>query len=133
MIGLDTNVLIRYIIKDDVEQFKLAERFIEHRLSVEQPGFINQIALCELVWVFESIYKVPREDIAATLQRVLETNVFVIERSDLAWRALDRYRGNHDFSDALIALTNAAYQCEHTVTFDKGAARRGEMTLISRQ
>lgn len=133
MIGLDTNVLVRYIVKDDPEQFKLAERFIEKHLTTQNPGFVNQIALCELVWVFESIYKFDRNDIAATLQRLFETNVFVVERSDLAWRALDCYRGAQDFSDALIEMTNAAYQCERTVTFDRTAARRGAMTLITRQ
>ena len=133
MIGLDTNVLVRYIVQDDTEQFKRAERFIESQLSAQQPGFINQIALCELVWVFESIYKFSCDAIASTLQRVLETNVFVVERSDLAWQALAQYRGNQDFADALIALTNDAYKCERTVTFDKNAARRGAMTLIGRQ
>jgi predicted nucleic-acid-binding protein len=133
LIGLDTNVLVRYITQDDAEQFKLAERFIETQLSAQQPGFINQIALCELVWVFESIYKFSRDNIAATLQRVLETNVFVIERSDLAWQALAHYRGNHDFADALITLTNAAYECKRTVTFDKNAGRLSGMTLIGRQ
>ena len=133
MIGLDTNVLVRYIVQDDAQQFKLAERFIERQLSAQNPGFINQIALCELVWVFESIYKFPRNDIASTLQRLLETNIFVVEQSDLAWRALDHYRGNADFADALISLTNATYQCERTVTFDKNAARRSGMSLIARQ
>jgi len=133
LIGLDTNVLVRYIVKDDPQQFKLAERFIEKQLSAANPGFVNQIALCELVWVFESIYDFDRKDIAATLQRIFETNVFVVERSDLAWLALDSYRRTDDFSDALIALTNSAYQCDRTITFDKKAARRGLMTLMTRQ
>ena len=120
-------------MKDDAAQFKIAERFIETQLSAKQPGFINQIALCELVWVFESIYKFPRNDIAATMQRLLETNVFVIERSDLAWKALSHYRSNHDFADALIALTNAGYECKRTVTFDKNAGRLGGMALLGRQ
>jgi predicted nucleic-acid-binding protein len=132
LIGLDTNVLVRYIVQDDAAQFKVAERFSETQLSAQQPGFINQIALCELVWVFESIYKFPRNDIAAALQRLLETNVFVVERSDLAWQALTHYRGNHDFADALIALTNAGYKCKRTVTFDKNAGRLSGMTLLGR-
>lgn len=130
MIGLDTNILVRYIVEDDPKQTRLSRHVIEKQLSAQKPGFINQIVLCELVWVFESIYKIPRHDVAATLQRVLETNVFVVERADLAWRALENYRANLDFSDALIALTNAAYECDHTITFDRGAARRKAMRLL---
>ncbi len=130
MIGLDTNVLLRYIIQDEPKQAKLATRFIETRLSLRNPGFIDQIVLCELVWVCESVYKFSRDDVAAMVQRVLETNVFIVERSDLAWKALERYRADLDFPDALIGLTNSSYGCEQTVTFDKRAARRRSMTLI---
>lgn len=130
MIGLDTNILVRYIVEDDPKQTKLSRHVIEKQLNPKKPGFINQIVLCELVWVFESIYKIPRNDIAATLQRVLETNAFVVERADLAWRALEQYRGNQDFADVLIALTNTAYKCDYTITFDQGAARRKSMRLL---
>ncbi len=130
MIGLDTNVLLRYIIQDEPKQAKLAEQVIESQLSLRNPGFINQIVLCELVWVCESAYKFARDDIAALLQRVLETNVFIVERSDLAWKALERYRADADFPDALIGLTNSSFGCERTVTFDRRAARRRGMTLI---
>ncbi|MEE9117055.1 MAG: PIN domain-containing protein [Calditrichia bacterium] len=51
MIGVDTNVLVRYIVQDDIEQSKDATRFIEKRISSSNPGFINQIVMCEVVWV----------------------------------------------------------------------------------
>jgi len=130
LIGLDTNILLRYIIQDEPKQAKLAERFIESQLSARNPGFINQIVLCELVWVCESAYKFARDDVAAMVQRVLETNVFIVERSDLAWKALQLYRADLDFPDALIGLTNSSFGCERTVTFDKRAARRHGMTLL---
>ena len=56
MIGVDTNVLVRYIVQDDVEQSKIASRFIEGLISSSKPGFVNQIVLCELVWVLKRAY-----------------------------------------------------------------------------
>jgi predicted nucleic-acid-binding protein len=131
MLGLDTNVLLRYIVQDDARQAQTASRFIEHALSTAAPGFIGHIVLCEMTWVLESGYGYEREQIAATLQRVLETDRFQIERPALAWRALDAYHDGIDFADALIALIGDAEGCEHTVSFDRRAARYHKIRLLS--
>ena len=64
MIGLDTNVLVRYVTQDDAEQARLAGRLLEHTLNPRNPGFVANIVLCELVWVLESGYGYAREPVA---------------------------------------------------------------------
>lgn len=56
MLGVDTKLLVRYIVRDDPRQTAMATRFIERLLARENPGFIGNIVLCELVWVLESVY-----------------------------------------------------------------------------
>jgi|SRR5580765_3767701 len=132
MIGLDTNVLVRYVTQDDAEQARLASRLLEHMLDARNPGFVDNIVLCELVWVLESGYGYAREQIAQTLQRLFEVDRIRLESPALSWHALDAYRDDGiDFSDALIALLNASLGCDHTVSFDKRAARHGKVKLLA--
>lgn len=133
MIGIDTNILVRYIVHDDPTQARAATRFIEHTLGDDKPGFINRIVLCELVWVLESGYGYVRAQIAETLQRLFEVDRLRIETPDLAWRALDAYRAGIDFSDAIIALVNVSMNCEYTASFDRRAARFGKIKLLTQK
>lgn len=133
MIGLDTNILVRYIVQDDVRQAALATRLIERTLdTVEHHGFIASIVLCELVWVLESNYGYVREQIAETLHRLFEIDRFRLEAPDLAWRALDGYHTGADFADAMLALTNERAGCDYTASFDRKAARLNQIRLLSR-
>ena len=131
MIGVDTNVLVRYVVQDDARQAALANRLIETTLSPARPGFIASIVLCELVWVLESAYGYAKEPIAALLQRLFEVDRFRLEAPALAWRALSAYRKGVDFSDALIALGNEAAGCEQTATLDRRAARLEQVRLLA--
>ena len=132
MIGIDTNVLVRYIVQDDASQARSATHFVERTLSVAAPGFVNNIALCELVWVLEAGYGYAREQIAETLQRLFEIDRLRLESPELNWRVLDAYRTGIDFSAALIALINAASGCDHTISFDRRAARFEKIRLLTR-
>jgi predicted nucleic-acid-binding protein len=101
VIGIDTNVLVRYIIQDDPFQSALATEFLEKHCSPETPGYLHSIVLCELVWVLESSYKYGREQVAIVLQYLLETDSLVIQEVDSTWLALEAYREKGvDFSDA---------------------------------
>jgi len=131
MIGLDTNILVRYLTQDDAEQAQRAASFVERKLDAHTPGFVNNIAQCELVWVLESNYRYAREQIADALQRVFEIDRLRLESPQLSWRALEAYRAGIDFSDALLALRNAAEGCEYTATFDRRAARYDKIRLLS--
>ena len=116
MIGLDTNVLLRYLIKDDTAQAARAEREIER----DERFLIDGIVLCELVWVLESGYGFSRTDIAATLEKILATAQFEIEGKDLVLAALGDFRRSAaDFSDCLIARRNRGAGASATVTFDR--------------
>jgi predicted nucleic-acid-binding protein len=115
MIGLDTNVLVRYLVQDDPEQSRRAAKCIESGTT-----FIGCIVLCELVWVLESAYDFPRSTVAEALEKILMTGDFEIEDRDQAWTALRDYRRTKaDYADCLIAHRNTAAGCEETATFDK--------------
>jgi predicted nucleic-acid-binding protein len=131
VIGIDTNVLVRYIVQDDPKQSKAAARFIESECSVDAPGWISQVVLCELVWVLESAYRCGKGTIVNVLQQVLSTAEFRVEVQESALKSLRRYMaGSADFSDYLIQEANQATGCEATVTFDKQAAEGAGMRLL---
>jgi len=122
--GIDTNVLIRYLIQDEPEQARRASRFIATACSSDDPGFINRVVLCELVWVLESAYGYPRDRMAQLIESLLRTAQLKVEDHDIAWAALHEYQAGADFADALIAAVNQRAGCEDTVTFDRKAGRR---------
>jgi len=133
MIGIDTNVLVRYITQDDERQGRLARRYLETQLTMDSPGFINHVVLCELVWVFETAYRYSREQILKALQRLFESAVVRFESSQILWRALDLYQQGQDFSNAVLVLVNASRGCEFTLTFDKRAAKMSAARLLADQ
>jgi predicted nucleic-acid-binding protein len=132
MIGLDTNVLIRYITQDDEVQAPKATTLIETQLSLKAPGFITLITLVEVSWVLESCYGQSQQSILDILQGLLTTKQLLVERADMAYLALKRCIAapGSDFSDALIATISAEQGCRQTFTFDKKARSVG-MELLS--
>ncbi len=131
MIGLDTNVLIRYLAQDDKTQSALATRLIEGSLSQEEPGFIPTVVLAELVWVLESNYQLDREQIATLLDSLLRAQQLKFAERDGASQALRDFRtGKADYVDCLIQRLAAAAGCSHTVTFDRAASRLDGMRLL---
>src|SRR4051812_37519679 len=132
MIGIDTNVLVRYVVQDDAKQAAVANHFIESTLSDDEPGWIAAIVLCELVWVLEGVYGYARAPIAATLERLFEVDRLRVETPSLAWRALDAYRTGSDFADALIGLGNEHAGCDYTATFDRAASKLKQMRSLAR-
>jgi predicted nucleic-acid-binding protein len=116
MIGIDTNVLVRYVLRDDPTQATRADRELER----DERFLIDGVVLCELVWVLEAGYALSRAAIASTLDRVLSTAQFEVEGRDLALAALADFKGSSaDFSDCLIGRRNRAVGAAHTVTFDR--------------
>lgn len=120
MIGLDTNVLVRYLVQDDPAQSLQAGRTIERHCTVDDPCFVNGIVLCEIVWVLESAYDYPKAIIAEVLEKLLMTSALQIADKGVVWTALDDYRTSKaDFADCLIGRTNRVWGCTETATFDK--------------
>lgn len=128
MIGLDTNVLVRYLAQDDARQAAKATELIED-LTPAQPGYLSQVVLAELVWVLQSCYAVSRERIGEILERLLRTQGLQVQDADRVWQALRVYRHGGDFADCLIARVAAAAGCDAVVTFDKGATKAGMRLL----
>ena len=131
MIGLDTNVLLRYLVEDEPTQAKIATDFIEEYCSLDSPCFVGQIALCELVWVLESNYGQSRKQIGLIIEKLLRIGDLEIMKSDVVWKALHDYKlSNADFSDHLLARKNESVGCKTTVTFDVKASKQPAFTLL---
>jgi predicted nucleic-acid-binding protein len=129
--GLDTNVLVRYLVQDDPKQAALATRYIERHFTAKSPGFIGQIVLCELAWVLESNYHQSRTEIASIIEQLLQVAQLEVMDPDVTWRALGDYKdSNADFPDHLMARTNEAQGCETTLTFDKKASGHPAFQLL---
>ena len=126
MIGIDTNVIVRYIVQDDTEQSGRANRMIEKAIANKETIKISQVTLCELVWVLERCYDVSKKEVVAVLKQLLQTRQIHVEGEQTARIALqdfERHKGI-DFSDCLIAHQNIANHCSYTYTFDKKAAKQ---------
>ena len=124
MIGLDTNVMVRYLTQDDPAQSRRATEIIEQRLTVERPGFICVVTMVEIVWVLARAYRFNAREIAAVLERMLQTDVLVIENEQEVFTALIALKEKRGvFADALIAALGAKADCRHTLTFDQKALR----------
>jgi predicted nucleic-acid-binding protein len=131
VIGLDTNVLVRYIAQDDDKQSGVASRFIEGNLSADNPGFVSTVTLCEVAWVLAESYGADRARIRQVMEGLLSAKQIVIERADTVWKALRAWEGAAaDFSDALIGEIAISAGSEKTVTFDKAAARLPGFELL---
>ena len=123
MIGLDTNVIVRYLAQDDVRQAGIATRLIEGSLSAEARGFVSIVTLTEIVWVMSSNYRAARAAVADIVEGLLTAPQLAIEKSDVIWRALRAFRESKaDFSDAVIVELGRDTGCTKTVTFDRHAA-----------
>ena len=131
MIGLDTNVLIRYIVRDDQRQTEAATQLIESKCTPEDPGLINLIVLCELVWVLARGYEYDRRMVARVVRRILSVKELRVDEAGSAWRAIRLYeQGKADFADYLIGLSNHSEKAEATYTFDRKAAESDLFKLV---
>jgi len=119
MIGLDTNVLVRYLVQDHPQQALQATQVIERSCTRETPGRVALLVLCELVWVLRGAYGYEKRVVVEVLERILMTDALAIEQEDVAWRALGSFKaGAADFADYVIVHANEQAGCERTVTFD---------------
>ena len=124
MIGLDTNILVRYLVQDDPVQSARATEILERRLTEKNPGFVSVVAMVETVWVLDRAYFLTAQEIATAIERLLQVDVLAIENEQevfTAMVALKQERGS--FADALIAELGARVGCSRTLTFDRKATR----------
>lgn len=131
MIGLDTNVLVRYIMQDDPKQSPKATKIVESLDGIES-GYITLVSMIELVWVFTVSFELTRTQVAQALDGIIRTRQFKIENTDQVIRALRVFKeGKSDFADCLIARSAESAGCQRTMTFDVNAVKYAGMTLIT--
>lgn len=133
MIGLDTNVLVRYLAQDDAAQSAIATRLIEKDLSAANPGFISLVVLVELCWVLKRLYAATELELLETVADMLGSARFQVERRALVQATALRMRAlktKGGFTDGLIVSVAEAEGCSHTVSFDKLAVRSAGMQLL---
>ena len=124
MIGLDTNVLVRYLAQDDPIQSSQATQLIERQLTEADPGFVTVVAMAETVWVLDRAYSLADYEIAAAIERALQTDVLVIENEQEVFTAMIALKeGRGSFADALIGALGAKAGCSHTLSFARKALR----------
>lgn len=130
MIGLDTNVLVRYVAQDDPKQSPKATRLIES-LTVDVPGYVSIVSVVELVWVLTGCYASTKGEICEVLETLLRTKEIVVANADTIWKAVRLFKdGKADFADCLIERSANEAGCDHTATFDRDASKHCGMRLI---
>lgn len=124
MIGLDTNILIRYLTQDDPVQSRKATEILERRLTDENPGFVSVVVMAEIVWVLDRAYGLADSEIVAAIERMLQIDVLLVENEQEVFTAMIMLKeGRGSFADALIAELGSRAGCLHTLTFDEKALR----------
>ncbi len=130
MIALDTNVLLRFLLRDDEEQAEAAARLLR-RLTLEDPGFVSREVLVELVWALEYTYRYSRDQVATVLNELLNVAALQIEWASEVVEAAGGYRlGGADFADRMIAAAARRAGAVPLYTFDREAARLPDVTLV---
>ena len=120
MIGLDTNVLVRYLTQDDPRRSRQANALVAEAVSGAGRLFVSAVVLCELVWVLRGAYSLDKATIVDALGRILATAQLEIDQKDVVREALDDYRaGGGDFADYVIGRRGREVGCERTATFDR--------------
>jgi predicted nucleic-acid-binding protein len=130
VIGIDSNVLIRFLTRDDPAQARVARHLITDRCARDNPGFVDHVVLCEVVWVLQRGYRYHGAQIAQLIEMLLSTAKLLVENEDLVHLAVSEFRAGADFSDDLISRANQRYGCEYTVTFGQSAARGTNFRLL---
>jgi predicted nucleic-acid-binding protein len=130
MIGLDSNVLVRYLTQDDPAQSRKANRLVEDALRAGEKLYLNHVVMCELNWVLSRAYGYERADLAEAVEKILSAAQFEFEDKNSLWQALEGFRQyGADFADCLIGVKNAAAGCGTTLTFDRRAGGLPQFAL----
>ena len=131
MIGLDTNVVIRYLVQDEPDQSARASEVIDV-LTESEPGFLSLVTIVELYWVLRRAYKVSTARCSEMIEALLVARELHVGQDSIVRAALVASVDGPDFADAVIAELGRVAGCTHTVTFDRGAARSSEMRLLTK-
>ena len=124
MLGIDTNVLVRFLVRDDEAQFERARRLIKREVSAGRRVFVNHVVIMETEWVLRSRYAIPKTQVIEALSGLLDAadvqmeDEPTIEQAFFAWKDAAA-----DFADCLIGAKNRRLGCQATASFDSKASR----------
>ena len=131
MIGLATNLLVRYLTQDDLAQARKAGEVIEKASAKGEKLLIQPVVLCELVWVLETAYDYARKEVSVVMEKILRTAQFEFPEKEIVWRAWGDYRsGKGDFADYLIGRANEQMGVEYTITFDQALKSHKQFRVL---
>jgi predicted nucleic-acid-binding protein len=131
VIAVDTNVLVRLLVRDDERQVARALRLLEQTREAREIWFVAAPVLCELVWVLAGVYEVPRKEIAGALATLLGEDLYEVESPAAVAEALDRYRRSRgDFADYLVAALARRQGARLTYTFDRALRREPDFVVL---
>lgn len=131
MIGLDTNVLLRFFAQDDPQQSPLADTLMAS-LTEDNPGWVGLATVLEFVWAMNKKMRIAKPLVCKTLDGLLTLDTVTVEQDMIVAAAVHRFRSTRaDFADCLIAASARAAGCSRIVTFDRIAARDTEMELLA--
>jgi predicted nucleic-acid-binding protein len=124
MLGIDTNVLVRFLVRDDEAQFDKARRLIKREVAAGRRVFVSQLVLLETEWVLRSRYALPKVEIVAAISGLLDAADVQFEDEPAVEQALFVWKDSAaDFADCLIGAQNRKLGCRATATFDVNASR----------
>lgn len=130
MIGLDTNLLVRFFMQDDARQ-NVRVGAVMRSLSTEEPGWVGLAVVLELAWVLSGTYHISRAEFTHILNHLLSRKEILVEKVEVVHHAIRIYRAtNVGFADCLISASASAAGCAKTLTFDQDAAKSAGMTLV---
>ncbi len=124
MLGIDTNVLVRFLVRDDEAQFEKARKLIKREVAAGRRVFVSQLVLLETEWVLRSRYALPKIEIIAAISGLLDATDVQFEDEPTIEEALFVWKdGAADFADCLIGSRNRRLGCRATASFDVNASR----------
>ncbi len=130
MIGLDTNVFLRFLLKDDPVQTAQA-RALFRSLTPEEPGWASTATILEIAWVLMKSKRLERALVAKTITDLLALDTIVVEQAGAVAAVVRQFQSTRaDFADCLIAALARVAGCKKTVTFDENASRDAGMELL---
>lgn len=130
LVGIDTNVVLRAVLEDDLEQSPIAAAVFRD-LSSTRRGFITQVTLVECYWVMARVRRLPRSTYLAVIRSLVETEVLEFDDGETVVRALTLAEDGADFPDALIQANAELFGADEIVTFDQRAAATLGWRLLS--
>jgi predicted nucleic-acid-binding protein len=124
MLGVDTNVLVRYLTRDDQPQYDKARRMIDREVAKGEPVLVSLLVLLETEWVLRSRYEMAKADIVTAFSALLDTADLTFEDEPSVETAVYSWKDSAaDFADCLIEARNRRLWCRATATFDVRALK----------